>query len=229
MMFRFFYRWLLRFHPARFRERFAEEMLSIFDHVETRAAAANLVAEAFISLVRQWTMRSEYWKEQAAATVSPAADGSPVFFTLETFKPRKSALFEGAVLTWIVCSVLFFVLKNSRMHYAYLPEVIFESATEPDAKLLNRTSNESLIYYVGVYSTDAPNKLTALITVEDGKLAIEIRGEQKSILVPVNKTKFAFSERQNDSIEFLRYDNGAINAVRIFRNGSEFTARRTTN
>jgi hypothetical protein len=46
MMFRFFYRWLLRFHPARFRERFAEEMLSIFDHVETKAAAANLVVEA---------------------------------------------------------------------------------------------------------------------------------------------------------------------------------------
>ena len=32
-MLRLFYRGLLRFHPTRFRERFAEEMLSIFDHV----------------------------------------------------------------------------------------------------------------------------------------------------------------------------------------------------
>src|SRR2546429_4136379 len=41
-MLRLFYRGLLRFHPSRFRERFAEEMLSIFDHVEGRAASAEL-------------------------------------------------------------------------------------------------------------------------------------------------------------------------------------------
>jgi hypothetical protein len=204
-------------------------MLSIFDHVETRAAAASLVAEGFISLVRQWTIRSEYWKEQEVVSVSPAANGSPVFFTLESFKPRKSALFEGAVLTWIVCSVLFLALKNSRMHYAYLPEVIFESVVEPDAKPPTGISNETLAYYVGTYSTDAPKKLTALITIEDGKLVIEIRGEQKSILVPVNRTRFAFSERQNEWIEFLRHDNGAVNGLRIVRNGSEFAAHRTTN
>jgi hypothetical protein len=39
-MLRLFYRWLLGFHPARFRERFVEEMLSVFDHVEGRAATA---------------------------------------------------------------------------------------------------------------------------------------------------------------------------------------------
>ena len=89
-MLRLFYRWVLRFHPARFRERFAEEMLSIFDHVEGRAAAAKLVADAFISLVRQWTMRSEYWEEKAAASVTVGAGGLPVFYTLESFKPRKS-------------------------------------------------------------------------------------------------------------------------------------------
>jgi hypothetical protein len=64
-MLRRFYRWLLRFHPTRFRERFAEETLSIFDQAKGRAAAAELVADAFISLVRQWTMRSEYWEEKA--------------------------------------------------------------------------------------------------------------------------------------------------------------------
>ena len=72
-MLRLFYRGLLRFHPSRFRERFAEEMLSIFDHVEGRAASAELVADAFISLVRQWTMRSEYWEEEESASV-PARD-----------------------------------------------------------------------------------------------------------------------------------------------------------
>src|SRR2546429_3008659 len=69
-MLRLFYRWLLSFHPARFRKRFAEEMLSIFDHIEGRAAAVELVADAFISLVRQWTMRSEYWEEKATVSRS---------------------------------------------------------------------------------------------------------------------------------------------------------------
>jgi hypothetical protein len=228
-MLRFFYRWLLRFHPARFRERFGEEMLSIFDHIEARPAAAKLVAEAFTSLVRQWTMRSEYWKEKAAVSVPAAAGGSPVFFTLESFEPRKSALFEGAVLTWIVCSILFLALKHSRVHYAYLPEVIFESVIEPNAKLPTRISKEALIHYVGAYSTDAPNKLTALITVEDEHLVIEIPGEQKPILVPVHGTRFAFSGSQNEWIEFVKHDNGAAHGLRIYRNGSEFRARRTTN
>jgi hypothetical protein len=228
-MLRFFYRWLLRFHPARFRERFGEEMLSIFDHIEARPAAAKLVAEAFISLVRQWTMRSEYWKEKAAVSVPAAAGGSPVFFTLESFEPRKSALFEGAVLTWIVCSVLFLALKHSRMHYAYLPEVIFESVVEPNAKFPTRISKETLVYYVGAYSTDAPTKLTALITVEDEHLVIEIPGEHKSILVPVHGTRFAFSGSQNEWIEFVKPDNGAAHGLRIYRNGSEFGAHRTTN
>jgi len=83
-------------------------------------------------------MRSEYWKEKTAVGVSAAAGGSPVFFTFESYEPRKSALFEGAVLTWMVCSVLFVALKHSRMHYAYLPEVIFESVVEPNAKLPTR-------------------------------------------------------------------------------------------
>jgi hypothetical protein len=228
-MLRFFYRWLLRFHPARFRERFGEEMLSIFDHIQARPAAAKLVAEAFISLVRQRTMRSEYWKEKAAVSVSAAAGGSPVFFTFESYEPRKSALFEGAVLTWIVCCVLFVALKHSRMHYAYLPEVIFESVVEPNAKLPTRISKETLVYYVGAYSTDAPDKLTALITVEDEHLVIEIPGEQKAILVPVQGTRFAFSGRQNEWIEFVKHDNGAVHGLRIYRNGSEFRAYRTTN
>ncbi|MGA9800748.1 MAG: hypothetical protein WBQ68_17165 [Terriglobales bacterium] len=36
-MLRFVYRWLLRLHPARFRVRFAEEMLAIFDDAAIRS------------------------------------------------------------------------------------------------------------------------------------------------------------------------------------------------
>ena len=67
-------------------------------------------------------------------------------------------------------------LASEYGRYAYLPEVIFESVVEPNAKLPTRISKETLVYYVGAYSTDAPNKLTALITVEDEHLvAFETR------------------------------------------------------
>jgi hypothetical protein len=310
-MLRFFYRWVLRFHPARFRERFAEEMLSIFDHIG-RAAAAELVADAFISLVRQWTMRPEYWEEKATVSVPAGVGGFPVFYTLESFKPRKSALIGGAVLTWIACSAVFLALSHSRIHSVYLPSVSFEPAASSNAQLPAGTPNlpsteasvhprtqsaieprttsseadrpslgkpmsskanssagvsesqeqarldasgkfcrtittpplvqslsrpfvptklpkETFSSYVGVYSTDAPNKLTVLITVKDGQLAIEVPGEQVSMLVHVHGARYAFSGAQNNWIEFMKQDNGAVYGLRIYRNGSAFTALRKAN
>ena len=97
-MHRLCYRCLLRFHPARFCERFAEEMLSIFDHVEGRALRSKLVADAFISLLRQWSIRPQNWEQKAPAGIPISATAAPAFFTLGEFKVRKSALFYGAVL-----------------------------------------------------------------------------------------------------------------------------------
>jgi len=304
-MLRLFYRWLLRFHPTRFRERFAEEMLSIFDRAEARTAGARLVADAFVSLVRQWAMRSEYWEEKASVSAVAAADGSPVFFTLESFKPRKSSLIKGAVLTWIVYTALFLALSHGRAHYVYVPSAITESTVSPDIELpmstpnlpptpasvppktpagvrprtpsvktritssgadrpslgtpepdadspatifesqgrarldasdklqsLNqpftpaRMSNESLLSYVGLYSTHTPNKFTVLITVENGHLVVEIPGEQKSALVPVGGARFVYSQTQTNRIEFMRHDHGPVYGLRIYRNGSEFRGYR---
>ena len=311
-MLRFFYRWILRFHPARFRERFGDEMLSIFDHIEGRAATAELVADAFISLVRQWTIRSEYWEEKATVNVPAGASGLPVFYTLESFRPRKSALLGGALLTWIACSAVFFTLSHSRLHSVYLPSVRFESATtsdvqlptstpnlphtqagtrpgtqaivesgmnsqDPDRVRLRRrisseanssagvsesreqarltasdrlerniatsppvqslrrpflptnTSREILLPYVGAYSTDGPDKLTVLITAEEGQLVIEIPGEQKSTLVPAHGTRFAFSEARSNWIEFMKHDDGPVYGLRIYGNGPDFREFRRVN
>jgi hypothetical protein len=314
MMLRLFYRGLLLLHPPRFRERFAEEMLSIFDRAEARTAGARLVADAFVSLVRQWAMRSEYWEEKASVSAVAAADGSPVFFTLESFKPRKSSLIEGAVLTWIVYAALFLALSHGRVHYVYVPSAITESTVSPDIELpmstptlpptpasvppktpppgvhrrtpsvktqitsseadrtspmspdadsparifesqgqarfdasgelprttttpvplqsLNqpfapaRISNESLLSYVGLYSTDAPNKFTVLITAENGHLVIEIPGHKRSTLIPVGGARFAYSKVQTNWVEFMRHDNGTVYGLCIHRNGSEFRGYR---
>src|SRR5467141_744683 len=312
-MLRLLYRWLLRFHPARFRERFAEEMLSIFDHVEGREATAELVADAFISLVRQWTMPTEYWEEKVSSSVPAGVGGFPVFYTLESFKPRKSALIGGAVLTWIACSAVFLALSHSRIHSVYLPSISFEPAASSNAQLpagapnlpptqasmhrrtqsdaiepransseadrpslgepmssepnssarvsvsqeqarldatgkLRRTittpplvqslnqpvaptkiRKETFHLYVGVYSTDVPNKLTVLVTAQDGRLAIEVPGKQKSMLVQVHGARFAFSEAQNNWIEFMKHDNGAVYGLQITLNGSESRSLRKVN
>jgi len=47
------YRLILRIHPRPFRERFAEEMLWIFDEESRRAAAPRLLWDGVLSLLRQ--------------------------------------------------------------------------------------------------------------------------------------------------------------------------------
>jgi len=53
------YRLLLQLHPARFRRRFGEEMLLIFDESPNQAS---LLADGVLSLARQWLLRSGLWK-----------------------------------------------------------------------------------------------------------------------------------------------------------------------
>jgi hypothetical protein len=57
------YRWLICLHPAAFRLRFEQELLWIFDESsDASGAAAPLLYDAAISLLRQWLMRSGIWK-----------------------------------------------------------------------------------------------------------------------------------------------------------------------
>jgi hypothetical protein len=58
-MIRALYVSLLWLHPPQFRCRFGDEILCIFDEADTRAAWA-LVADGFVSLLRQWALRSAF-------------------------------------------------------------------------------------------------------------------------------------------------------------------------
>ncbi len=63
------YQCLLWLHPAGFRERFADEMLWIFD--ETAAEEGlRVFADGFLSLLRQWALNSGVWKMASAAVLS---------------------------------------------------------------------------------------------------------------------------------------------------------------
>lgn len=63
---RVLYRSLLHLHPAAFRSRFAGEMLWIFDRATDSGDARGLVCDALVSLLRQWVLRTPWWKLPAA-------------------------------------------------------------------------------------------------------------------------------------------------------------------
>lgn len=62
MMIRTFYHWLISLHPPVFRERFADELLWIFDESRDASGTGTLFCDAIISLLRQWLLRSGMWK-----------------------------------------------------------------------------------------------------------------------------------------------------------------------
>jgi hypothetical protein len=54
------YRWLVRLHPPKFRERFGAEMLCVYDEADS-GERPHLVVDGLVSLVRQWVVGSGYW------------------------------------------------------------------------------------------------------------------------------------------------------------------------
>ena len=83
------YMWLLRLHPPNFRQRFGDEMLGIFDEVALTGGALSLLADAFVSLWRQWLLRPEFrTRPLLTASGGPSLDGVPAFPLCESGPPR---------------------------------------------------------------------------------------------------------------------------------------------
>jgi Peptidase family S41/N-terminal domain of Peptidase_S41 in eukaryotic IRBP len=118
-MLRLFYRCALRLHPSGFRERFADEMLSIFDQSAGRAEALRLLLDGFGSLLRQWTLRPEFWHELSSAQ-QPASDGIPSFCSLDPFRPRAGAVIHGLVLSPAIFGFTCFAIRYSWIHILHV-------------------------------------------------------------------------------------------------------------
>jgi hypothetical protein len=127
-MLRPLYRRVLRLHPSGFRRRFADEMLSIFDHSVGKPAALRLLVDGLVSLARQWALRPEFWHELSPAQ-QPAADGIPSFYTLDPFRPRAGAVIHGLVLSTALFCLTCFAIRYSWIHILHLniPAVQFGS------------------------------------------------------------------------------------------------------
>ena len=113
-MLRSIYIWLLRLHPAAFRQRFADGMLEIFDTATGLGATLHLTADGFISLMRQWAFRVEYRRPLPAVAASGGSADVPLFRTMEPYKPRPAAFFQGGLLTVLVlCGLVSLIGKGA--------------------------------------------------------------------------------------------------------------------
>jgi hypothetical protein len=116
-MLRFVYRCALRLHPSSFRERFADEMLYIFDQQRGPRAAFGLVLDSFFSLLRQWTLRPHIWVGVSRiSVVEPTSNGAPSFATLDNFRPRVSTIVDGMVLSILLFCMTVYAVRYSWIH-----------------------------------------------------------------------------------------------------------------
>lgn len=102
-MVRQLYTILLALHPARFRYRFAFEMLAIFDEASAQGSRMPLLADGVRSLIRQWV---HPYRPAAVAAAVPAGTGTPVFYSLDTSLPGRRYFMTGAALSLVLFSAL---------------------------------------------------------------------------------------------------------------------------
>jgi hypothetical protein len=129
-MLRRIYRCVLRLHPPAFRSRFGDEILSIFDQASGRLSRCRLLMDSMLSLVRQWTLRQEFWRDSVSAPTPQAAlDGIPSFCVLSPFRPRPTAVVPGLILSIAIFSLTCVAIKYSWIHVLHIriPEVQFQA------------------------------------------------------------------------------------------------------
>jgi len=125
------YRRVIDLHPPAFREKFGDEMSSIFQQTKGTPAEIGLLVDAVVSLARQWGLRSEFWRAADPAPVPPAPDGVPCFSSLDPFRPRSAAVIQGLLLSIAIFCLTCFAIRYSWIHVLHvrIPEVQFERPT----------------------------------------------------------------------------------------------------
>lgn len=112
---------LLRLYPAGYRAAFGREMAGVFERADADAWSQGALRGAIFcireftglafGILRARTRRSEFLEHPATATAA-AFDGVPLFYTCEDYSPRRSALFQGGIL-----SLAFFSLVTAAFEY----------------------------------------------------------------------------------------------------------------
>jgi len=99
-MLRSIYTLFVRLHPRAFRQRFGEEMLSIYDATPGRNRSA-LAGDAVFSLLRQWLFRPEFHEAQGPAPKSMF--DAPMFLVLDDDPRLGTDRWIGGMALSLLC------------------------------------------------------------------------------------------------------------------------------
>ena len=167
-MLRRLYRGAVRLHPSRFRQRFGDEMLYIFDQQRGMLDALGVTVDCVFSLARQWTVRPHITTQLTASPLrSPAPDHIPSFGSFDTVLPRTSAIIHGALLSLIVFYLTVIAIPYSWIHVLHLR---YPFASEP-TQSYNRHSKADLIRAEDVTPTEADDHQSKAIASSSAAVA----------------------------------------------------------
>jgi hypothetical protein len=286
-MLRFLYRAVLRAHPPYFRQRFSDEMQAIFDEALGPLAECGLLADALISLVRQWTFRPHFWEEPAPVA---AEGGTALFSLLASSKPRTVALFCGAILSALVLNGVSLTIGYAWEHPIFIairrptivppaawkarpvtkpgasvpvePYLITDqgrvllvfnspvhpaSQTQPAAKPIAQADMPAvpladiapaptnnivdtppvvLQTYAGTYVNPAPDGQRVIVTIDNGRLQLDVAGQFRSPLAPLPNPQLLACGVGDCWVRFSTGAKGTVDRIEVHHLGREFVAIR---
>jgi hypothetical protein len=228
-MLRLLFQLLVGLHPRAFQRRFAPEMMSIFDHASGKRAALSLVADAFISLVRQWVLRPSFWREPSPAEQPQMASaGMRSFYIIENYRPSGVALLHGATLSlaaFITITLAFIHTRGSQVQ-PWLPKIEAEKSDSPPSEQKAFQTSPPLEFCQGRYVANGPNPITLDVTAEENRLFLTYPGSTKTALSPCSGSTFKSGDSTSCQISFSKFDQGKFQQLDIDQGGHHFTARR---
>jgi hypothetical protein len=228
-MLRTLFQLLVGLHPRTFRRRFAPEMLSIFDHATGKRVALSLVADAFISLLRQWGLRPGYWSEPSPAEEPQMVSaGARSFYILENYRPSGMALLHGATLSlaaFITITLAFIHTRGSKVQ-PWLPRIEAEKSEIPRTEQKVLQSSLPLEFCEGTYVADSSDSPKMDVTVEENQLFLSLPGKARTALAPCSGSTFRYGGSSSCQITFSNLDRGKFQQLDINQGSRHSTAIR---
>lgn len=291
-MLRSLYRTVLHLHPPFFRQRFADEMLSIFDEAESTGQRLGLLLDGWTSLARQWGLRPHFWEEPA---MRATPNGAPLFYSLGPSMPRTAALAYGALMSALVLQGVCWTMGYAWNHPRYMnirpgygphgrvPEkflrerpvnlpprpaepslttdqgrvlLIFNwhKATAPPTQGSSEDGNKSkpmaplsipsasappsapmiglsllseeLQTYTGSYVGTDPNRAQVKVTMDNGRLQLDVAGQFRSQLLLLSNPQLMGCGIADCWVRFDARGDGFFNRLEIHKGGREIVAYR---
>jgi hypothetical protein len=204
-------------------------MLSIFDHATGRLAAISLVADAFISLLRQRALRPSFWSEPSPSEQPQMASaGARSFYILENYRPSGVALLHGATLSlaaFITITLAFIHTRGSQVQ-PWLPKVEAERSESPPSEQKVFQTTPPLEFCQGRYVADGLNPATVDVTVEENQLFLTHPRSTKTALSPCSGSTFKNGGSSSCQISFSNFDRGKFQQLDIDQGCHHLTAFR---